>query len=295
LDKQEIIAELRAVAEKLQTTRLSQRQFSRHGQISASTVKRNFGTWNQAIEAAGLDAISPGVSPEIRKQRLSDDELLQEIIRLTQELGKRPTYNEMSAKGHFSIKPYGDRWGSFAKARKAAYARYGFPQAQISQKKDATEPLQTPKAQPVTQLVVPQTHRPDSPRRRKKVQFGEPIGFRGLRFAPINEQGVVYVFGMISRELGFLIESIRTEYPDCEGKRCVDFRKQRWEHVLIEFEYRSSNFREHGHAPEDCDLIVCWIHDWDDCPIEVLELKSRHGSKLQRVRLTLFGAPGRNR
>ena len=23
-----------------------------------------------------------------------------------------------------------------------------------------------------------------------------------------------------------------------------------------------------------CDLIVCWIHDWEDSPMEVLELKS---------------------
>jgi hypothetical protein len=45
--------------------------------------------------------------------------------------------------------------------------------------------------------------------------------------------------------------------------------------VLIEFEYQSSNFHDHGHSPEDCDLIVCWIHDWEDCPIEVLELMSQ--------------------
>lgn len=124
--------------------------------------------------------------------------------------------------------------------------------------------------------MVPQTHKPKDLNRRKKVQFGEPIDFRGLRFAPINEQGVVYLFGMISRELGFLIESVRTEFPDCEGKRSIDQKRQRWEHVLIEFEYRSSNFfREHGHSPDDCDLIVCWIHDWPDCPIEVLELRSQ--------------------
>ena len=38
--------------------------------------------------------------------------------------------------------------------------------------------------------------------------YGEPIDFRGLRHAPINEQGVVYLFGMVSRELGFYIEAI---------------------------------------------------------------------------------------
>jgi hypothetical protein len=79
---------------------------------------------------------------------------------------------------------------------------------------------------------------------------------------------------MVSQELGFLIESVRTGYPDCEGKRCVDTKRQLWESVLIEFEYRSSNFLQHGHNPDGCDLIVCWVHDWDDCPLEVVELRS---------------------
>ena len=155
-----------------------------------------------------------------------------------------------------------------------AYARHGFPSLNsdtIEQNGHRSSSERIPDA---TRIVIPETHKPPQKIQRKKIQFGEPIDFRGLRFAPINEQGVVYVFGMISRELGFLIESIRTEYPDCEGKRCVDKEGQRWEHVLIEFEYKSSNFQAHGHSPEDCDLIVCWIHDWDQCPIEVLELRS---------------------
>jgi hypothetical protein len=80
---------------------------------------------------------------------------------------------------------------------------------------------------------------------------------------------------MISKELGFLIESIRTEYPDCEGKKCVDEKENPLEHTLKEFEYKSSQFKQHGHSPEDCDLIICWIHDWEECPIEVLELRSK--------------------
>ena len=40
------------------------------------------------------------------------------------------------------------------------------------------------------------------------------------------------------------------------------------------FEYKSRNFMEHGHDPDLCDLIVCWIHDWEECPVEVLELNT---------------------
>lgn len=107
----------------------------------------------------------------------------------------------------------------------------------------------------------------------KKVEYGQPIDFRGLRHAPINEQGVVYLFGMLSQELGFNIEAVRKDFPDCEGKRRISGKQGRWERVFIEFEYKSSNFREHAHNPNECNIIVCWEHDWKECPIEVISLK----------------------
>ena len=106
------------------------------------------------------------------------------------------------------------------------------------------------------------------------VVFGAPINFRGLRHAPINEQGVVYLFGMVSSELGLIVGAVQAAYPDCEAKRCVDTRQNRWQRVRIEFEFYSSNFREHGHDPTACDMIVCWEHDWPTCPLEVVELRS---------------------
>ncbi len=275
MDKQEVIAELRRVAEFLQTNSLSITQFNQHGRISADTVARTFGSWNEAIEAAGLVSVLPGQNLVGHPRTIDDDDLLREIVRLTQELGKQPTQNQMTAKGRYSPGPYHDRWGSLAKACKVAYAKYGFPASRENVISADERTGQPASALNQLRVVIPQTHRPQESKQRKKVQFGEPIDFRGLRFAPVNEQGVVYIFGMVALELGFLIESIRTEYPDCEGKRSVDQRRQRWEHVRIEFEYQSSNFRQHGHNPDECDLIVCWIHDWEDSPLEVLELRSQ--------------------
>ena len=36
-----------------------------------------------------------------------------------------------------------------------------------------------------------------------------------------------------------------------------------------------------GHSPEGVDLIVCWEHDWPDCPIEVVELRSAIDSLME--------------
>jgi len=109
-------------------------------------------------------------------------------------------------------------------------------------------------------------------RQMSKQEYGAPIDFRGLRHAPLNEQGVVYVFALVARDIGFTVEAIGTSFPDCEAKRQIDRRGERWQRVRIEFEYLSSDFKKHGHPIEGCDLIVCWKHDWPECPLEVIEL-----------------------
>lgn len=122
---------------------------------------------------------------------------------------------------------------------------------------------------PLTEKVIKYTA--SKPRKTKKQEYGEPIDFRGLRHAPINEQGVVYLFGLVSQDLGFKVEAIGTTFPDCEAIRQVG-KTNRWERIHIEFEYTSSEFKRHGHPSEGCNLIVCWKHDWEECPLEVIEL-----------------------
>ena len=104
-------------------------------------------------------------------------------------------------------------------------------------------------------------------------EFGEAIDVPGLERAPINELGVVFLFGLLSKKLGFDVEGIRSAFPDCSAKRLVDPKRSRWKQVSIEFEYSSRSFLLHQHQSEHCDLIVCWIHDWPECPIEVIALK----------------------
>lgn len=103
-------------------------------------------------------------------------------------------------------------------------------------------------------------------------EFGELIDFRGLRHAPVNENGVIFLFGMVSHELGFMVEAVHAAFPDCEAKRHIG--ENRYQRVRIKFEYNSGSFISNGYDPAGADMIVCWIHDWDDCPLEVLELKS---------------------
>ena len=88
--------------------------------------------------------------------------------------------------------------------------------------------------------------------------------------APTNEMGVVFLFGHLALSLGFSIIRLQTAFPDAEALREMD--PGRWQLVHIEIEFESKNFLLHMHEASDCDLIVCWKHNWEDCPVEVLEL-----------------------
>jgi hypothetical protein len=118
----------------------------------------------------------------------------------------------------------------------------------------------------------PAMGRPQYWKRSDRPTCGNPIDFRGLRHEPVNEGGVVFLFGMAARELGYLVEAVQAGFPDCEAKRQVAPGK--WQRVRIEFEFESRNFRDHGHPPDGCDVIVGWQHNWPECPphLEVVEL-----------------------
>ena len=100
----------------------------------------------------------------------------------------------------------------------------------------------------------------------------ELINFRGMVYAPQTESGVLYLFGKVAEDLNMYIEELRPEAPDAIARR---FTGKGWERLRVEFEHRSSDFKQRGRDAEGCDLIVCWEHDWPTCPLEVVELRDR--------------------
>ncbi len=102
---------------------------------------------------------------------------------------------------------------------------------------------------------------------------GGILGVRGIVYEPINEQGTILLFAALCHDLGFMIEGIRSAFPDALLRRRN--AKGTWNSCRAEFEFRSSNFKLHKHDPNKCDLIICWEHDWQECPKEVICLKDR--------------------
>lgn len=164
--------------------------------------------------------------------------------------GKTPE-NTMGAQLYTDIKKFGDK-SLFVQLGKN---RFGLREWDISVLKNAIE------IQEKETLVS----------ERKRSIVGDPINFKGLMYGPLNENGVIFLFSKIHDKLRINIEAIQVTYPDAKGRRET---AKGWEDVWIEFEYKSSHFKIHKHDPKGCDIIICWEHDWKECPVEVIELKS---------------------
>jgi hypothetical protein len=265
LDRQHILDSIRAIARGLGRAPTRSEFVSLVG-ISEYSISQCFPSWNDAVRSAGLHANTLNV-------RLEDSELLKdwgETVRANRALPAKRAYRRL---GKYDPRSLERRFGPWS----------SLPEVFLNFAKDHPEWTDVVALLPVPALKQERGSNDDlaSPILKKKTQhaplkdraiYGNPTHFRGLRHEPVNEQGVVLLFGMLAKELGYMVEAIQTGFPDCEAMRQIT--PERWQRVRIEFEFESRNFRDHGHPASGCDVIVCWRHNWDDCPkhIEVVEL-----------------------
>jgi len=266
--KESIVLTLPNLAQRLGTKSLTTKDVQKA--IPISSVSSIFGNLGNALEAAGLERRTGWEHLKDLQKSLTDDQLFRSVFEVEGKLGRAPRWGEYSAHGKYSLKPF-KRLGKWADVI-ARYKKWKTEHGERIAEHEEIRVDDPNDVKPVTQSSVSPIALA-RPRAAPLQLYGEPIDFRGLRHAPINEQGVVYLFGMISRELGFNIEAIQQGFPDCEGKYLHDAKRNLWAKARIEFEFRASSFEDHGHDPKQCDFIVCWINDWPDSPIPVIELK----------------------
>ena len=275
--RESIVQTLKNVAANLNKQALSNQDIQAH--LPLSSVAYHFGSVGEALKTAGLTVPVRDVAAHIERLKLTDDELFGSLWEVGQKLGHDPTFPEYRANGgSLSNRPFRARFGKWDVTlqhyRKWKADRGEHPE--VSNKLQSGSDLGNGQSLPESPAARSEQPPGEAVTRQRKTpqMFGEPIDFRGLRHAPINEQGVVYLFGMVSRELGFSVEALQQGFPDCEGKYLHDKGQKLWAKARIEFEFRASNFRTHGHNAAECDVIVCWNNDWPDCPLRVVELKS---------------------
>jgi hypothetical protein len=267
IPKEVCLAELRRVAELLGRKAFTVATFDAHATVSSQAVRMRCGGWDRALHEAGLSA-----PPRIGGKPVPFATLARALAQATVALGRLPTLTEVARHADRHPQTFSKRWSGYAGFKRAALAHLLGSAAPLPVGPEVRELLEAEQRalQGGTAGKRRRGRGPQAGRRRPMLRpppaLRHRLDFRGFAYAPTCEQGVVQLFGAVARDLGFQILHTRSAFPDCVAIR----NKIMWR---IEFEYTSRDFRRHRHAPEGCDLIVCWRHDWPDCPLRVLALE----------------------
>ena len=109
---EELIEDLKCVANKHQLSSLSMHEYDAYGNFNSSTIIRRFGTWNQALELANLDC---------RNHFHTELELFDNIERVWVAKGSQPVRRDMDNKLYSNISSgaYMRKYGKRSNALKA--------------------------------------------------------------------------------------------------------------------------------------------------------------------------------
>lgn len=265
--REDLIACLREIAGRTGARAVSRPTFHRLTGISDRHYLRCFGSYNRFVRAAGL-------TPYTGNRRVSDEALLSRLHAAWKRAkGPVPRDQVQRWSGH-PVRAYTRRLGRWPDVLTAL--------RQWIERNDSGF-AHLPALRHMEERAWGRR-----PERRAGRRYGPMLNHPAFRHAPVNEQGVVLLFGMVAEALGFIIEGAGAGFPDCDAKRRSG---DGWEAVRIEFEMASRNFHAHGHDAAGCDLIVCWEHDWPECPLEVLELKSAIEGMRNRAPCSAPAAP----
>jgi hypothetical protein len=120
ITREQLLADLRRVADQLQTNTLTVNQYRALGQHDFGQLKRQLGPWYKALTAAGL---RPG-----RYRGLTAEELFENLKSVWQKLSHQPTVTHMRKPlSRYSAEPYLTRFRTWCRALRA-FDEYMHPQ-----------------------------------------------------------------------------------------------------------------------------------------------------------------------
>ena len=269
MSKEEIIAAIRDCARKLGRAPKFAELLQHCPAAKMGAIRKHIGTYTLALRESGIECAGAGFE-------VAMDDLFRDWTRVVRKLRKVPNMTEYERESKYSVRPLVGRFKRWTQMPRGMY-EYARQKSMEAEYADVMEIIREYyKEEPESAWMFEKKvdvracgafELPDRP------VYGPPLTTVHLACGPTNEMGVMFLFAMMARDLGFVVQLVRTEYPDCEALRRVG--PERWQRVWIEFEYESRNFLKHFHDAAKCDIVVCWTHNWPECPLEVIELKSR--------------------
>jgi len=266
VSKSNVIEGIRVAAKKLgRVPNVSELESA--GGVRREELRRCFPSLRQAVRAAGLE-------PTLERTRNRSAVMLEDWAEVARKMGRVPSTKHYDAAGRFSKGTFWLRFGPwntipdhFLEYAQAAGTeekwrdvvklieqwKLGAAATSVTAQKSNDGKKKVSGEKALTQKVVANV-------RRRSVIFadrpvyGAPMQIPGLAYEPVNEMGVVLLFGIMARSLGFHVERVQPDFPDCEAMR--EMQPGKWQRVRVEFEYESRNFKIHRHPVEKCDVIV---------------------------------------
>jgi hypothetical protein len=268
MTKEQLMAAITDITEKLGHVP-SYAELMKTGKVSGRQIVKHFATYTRALRACNLERVCGG-------NKLPLERLFLDWATVTRQLGKIPSKSEYEHLGKHSDTPLKSRFGSWGQVPRYL-RRYIEEQGRTEEWKDVLALIRAYEQgqDGMEMAATPECEQQKPSSLKPRVMTDRPVYGPLIRpypmiHGPMNESGVLYLFGTVSERLGFVVTLIQTGFPDCLALRLVDV--DRWQPVRIEFEYESRNFLRHLHDPSQCDIIVCWKHNWPECPLEVIEL-----------------------
>jgi hypothetical protein len=107
---EELINDLKQVAEKLNKTSITRELYDEKGKFNSGTLIRRFGSWFDSLEKAGLEKTRTPMN-------LPEEELYQNLEEIWIKLGRQPKYVEIQKPfSKYSVGTYEHRFGTWRKA-----------------------------------------------------------------------------------------------------------------------------------------------------------------------------------
>jgi hypothetical protein len=111
----DLIADLRRAASESEASTLTWERYSSTGRFSPETVRRRFGTWNGALQRAGLLSA--------KRWRIPDDDLFANLEAIWRHLGRQPRRSDLDVVAtSVSKSVYEQRFGTWRKGLEAFLA-----------------------------------------------------------------------------------------------------------------------------------------------------------------------------
>lgn len=105
----ELLNDLSIIASRLNKRSISSEEYNNDGKYSVATFQNRFGSWNNALQKAGLELVV--------QQNIPDIDLFGNLEIMWRILGRQPKYSEVRKPfSKYSTRPYDNRFGGWRNA-----------------------------------------------------------------------------------------------------------------------------------------------------------------------------------